>query len=84
MTAPDPGLPDRLRAVSAAHLHVPESALVREAALTDDLGIDSLAAIEWAMVLEDELGIVVPEDAWETTTTYGAVEDLVARLVGTA
>lgn len=77
---PDPDLTSRLRAVSAEHLHLSAADLRAGALLVDDLGLDSLAAIEWGMVVEDALGIALPEDAWEHTRTYGQVEDLVLRL----
>ena len=48
--------------------------------LTDDLAVDSLAAIEWGMTIEDAFGISLPEDAWQHVTTYGGVDELVLRL----
>ncbi len=72
----------RLRALSSGLLSLPESDLRREALLVDDLGLDSLAAIEWGMAIEDEFGVALPDDAWEVTRSYGAVEDLLHRLLG--
>ena len=83
MTVPA-DLTSRLRDLSASHLDVDATELVPTALLGDDLGVDSLAAIEWAMAIEDEFGVAFPDDAWETTRDYGAVEQLVARLVGAA
>ncbi len=74
----------RLRTLSAGLLSVPERDLAREARLVDDLGVDSLAAIEWGMAIEDEFGVALPDDAWETTESYGAVEDLLTRLLAAA
>ena len=71
---------DRLRALSAEQLSVPPTALVPGALLSDDLGLDSLAAIEWGMVIEDAFDVQLPEDAWEGTRSYGEVEALVSRL----
>ena len=79
MSAPD-DLPARLRSLSAEQLGVGEAELVPEALLGDDLGVDSLAAIEWGMTIEDAFGVALPEDAWEYTRVYGQVEALVARL----
>lgn len=80
----DPVRPDdlsgRLRALSAEQLEVAPAALVPDALLGDDLGIDSLSAIEWGMSIEDAFGISLPEDAWGYVRTYGMVEELVARL----
>jgi acyl carrier protein len=80
----DPVHPDdlsgRLRVLSAEQLEVAPAALVPDALLGDDLGIDSLSAIEWGMSIEDAFGISMPEDAWGYVRTYGMVEELVARL----
>jgi len=78
----DPDHVLRLRTLSSAMLSVPESDLRPETRLSDDLGLDSLAAIEWGMAIEDEFGVALPEDAWEQTRSYGAVEQLLARLLG--
>jgi acyl carrier protein len=77
---PDPAA--RLRTLSSGLLSVPEGDLRREALLVDDLGLDSLAAIEWGMAIEDEFGVALPDDAWEVTRAYGDVEDLLQRLLG--
>jgi len=80
----DPVRPDdlsgRLRALSAEQLEVAPAALVPDALLGDELGIDSLSAIEWGMSVEDAFGISLPEDAWGYVRTYGMVEQLVTRL----
>lgn len=72
----------RLRTLSSALLSVPERDLRPDARLVDDLGLDSLAAIEWGMAIEDEFGVALPDDAWEVTRSYGAVEELLTRLLG--
>ena len=72
-------LHQRLLALSAASLEVPPTDLRPDALLGDDLGIDSLAAIEWGMTIEDAFGVALPEDAWGYVRTYGMVEDLVRR-----
>ena len=78
----DPDHLSRLRALSSGLLSVPESDLRREALLSDDLGLDSLAAIEWGMAIEDEFGVGLPDHSWEQTRSYGAVEDLLTQLLG--
>jgi acyl carrier protein len=74
----------RLRELSAEQLSVPPASLQPDALLVDDLGIDSLAAIEWGMTIEDVFGISLPEDAWEHVRTYGMVDELVLRLASQA
>ncbi len=81
VTTPD-DLGAKLRALTATQLEVPPDALTPGALLGDDLGVDSLAAIEWGMSVEDTFDITLPEDAWEYTRVYGQVEQLVRTLVG--
>ena len=76
-------LAQQLRDLSVDQLSVSPSQLVRDASLSDDLGLDSLAAIEWGMSIEDAFGISLPEDAMEHVKTYGDVEELVRRLSAT-
>ena len=81
-TSLDPDAAGRLRTLSSGLLSLPETDLRPDALLVDDLGLDSLAAIEWGMAIEDEFGVALPDDAWEVTRSYGAVEDLLHRLLG--
>ena len=80
MTTPT-DVTQRLLDLSAEQLSVSPAALTTDAELGDDLGLDSLAAIEWGMTIEDAFGIALPEDAWGYVRTYGMVEELVQRLV---
>ena len=77
-------LSQQLRELTAEQLSVPSAQLQREASLSDDLGLDSLAAIEWGMSIEDTFEISLPEDTMEHVKTYGDVEDLVLRLAAPA
>ena len=79
MTTPA-ALSARLLELTAGQLVVSPAELRPDAVLTDDLGVDSLAAIEWGMTIEDAFGISLPEDAWQHVTTYGSVDELVLRL----
>ena len=79
MTTPD-ALAQQLLELTAEQLSVAPAQLVRDASLAEDLGLDSLAAIEWDMAIEDAFGISMPEDAMEHVSTYGDVQELVQRL----
>ena len=70
----------RLLELTAEQLSVAPAQLVRDASLAEDLGLDSLAAIEWGMAIEDAFGIALPEDAMERVSTYGDVQALVVDL----
>lgn len=69
----------RLRRLVAAHLDLDPRRLVPEARLGQDLCVDSLAAIELTMVIEDEFDISLPEDVVADVRTYGDVLALVAE-----
>ena len=70
----------RVRRVVAEHLGVNAEELTRDVSLTDDLAADSLDLLELALVLEGELGIVVPEAAIDELRTYGDLLDRVHLL----
>ena len=71
----------RVRSVVALHLDVDPERLHLGARLGEDLCVDSLAAIEMAMVLEDEFDIALPEEVLGCVRTYGDVVSLVAERV---
>ena len=79
MTTTD-DLSQQLLELTAEQLSVAPAQLVHDASLAEDLGLDSLAAIEWGMAIEDAFGISMPEDAMEHVSTYGDVQELVQRL----
>ena len=75
-------LSGRLRRLVAAHLDVDPRRLVPHARLGQDLCVDSLAAIELTMVIEDEFEISLPEEVVADVRTYGDVHTLVSERAG--
>lgn len=71
----------RVRSIVAIHLDVDPKRLQPEARLGEDLCVDSLAAIELAMVLEDEFDIALPEEVLGCVRTYGDMVNLVGEKV---
>lgn len=71
----------RVRSIVAIHLDVDPKRLKPEARLGEDLCVDSLAAIELAMVLEDEFDIALPEEVLGCVRTYGDMVLLVDERV---
>ncbi len=55
--------------------------VTREASLADDLGADSLDAVELNMALEDKLGVSIPDEELAGMKTVG---DIVAYLEANA
>ena len=72
----------RLRSLVAAHLDVDPRRLVPDVRLGPDLCVDSLAAIELTMVIEDEFDISLPEEVVADVRTYGDVLALVMERAG--
>lgn len=72
-------LPARLRTVVATHLKVRPDVLRPETKLGDDLCMDSLAAAELLVAIEDDLHIVVLSEvlADRDEVTYADLEKIV-------
>lgn len=63
--------------------HLEPGAALPEDALLKDLGLDSMEAVELLLDLEDELGIVLPDEAMtaETFATASSLREAVAGAV---
>jgi acyl carrier protein len=72
---------DEVRAAVAEHLQVERELLTDQTSLGDDLGLDSLAGIELATVLEDRFKLRITDDELAAVRTYGDLERLVLRKV---
>lgn len=82
MTTPDP---DRLLAEIGelvARFAPAAVAIERSTELTSDLSIDSVAAMDLVMEIEDRYGIDVPVNEIADLVTVGDLVDLVARQLG--
>lgn len=65
---------DRVKAVLAKQLRIDLSEISDDSAIVEDLGADSLDIVEMLMTLEDEMDIVIPDDA----TGIKTVKDIAA------
>lgn len=65
----------RVKTVVAAQLGVAEAEVRSESSFVDDLGADSLDAVELVMALEDEFGMEIPDEEAEKLTTVQHVID---------
>lgn len=66
---------DELKEILADQLDIKEEDIEITSSLTDDLGADSLDAIDIVMTVEDQYGIEVPD---ETIKSMKTVEDIVS------
>ena len=65
---------DEIKTVIAETLSVDEDKITLEASLTDDLGADSLDAVELGMAIEDAIGVSIADEDLPNIKT---VQDLV-------
>lgn len=54
---------DKVKEVIAKQLRIEVSDISDNAAIVEDLGADSLDIVEMLMTLEDEMNIIIPDDA---------------------
>lgn len=53
--------------------------ITMEASLTDDLGADSLDAVELNMALEDAFGVEIPDEDLAEMKTVGNIVDYISK-----
>ena len=66
-----------VRDIIADQLSIDPAQIVPEATFTEDLGADSLDAVEMVMAVEEEFDISVPDEALESIKTVGDLLALV-------
>ena len=71
----------QVRTIIAEKLGMPENKIVPGSVLADDLGADSLDAVEIVMALEDEFDIEIPdEDADKIKTVKNAIDYVQSKI----
>ena len=68
---------EKVKALIAETLNCDLEKVTMEASLADDLGADSLAAVELSMALEEEFGVTIADEELPNMKTVG---DLVKYL----
>jgi len=71
---------EKVKAIIAKELNIDESKITLESSLSEDLGADSLDAVELIMALEDEFGVEVNDDDAQGIKTVGDIVALVEKL----
>ncbi len=72
---------DKVKTIIANELGVDENKITLEARLTEDLGADSLDAVELIMAIEDEFGIEVNDEAAQKIHTVKDIVDYVEKVL---
>ena len=62
---------ERVKKIVVDHLDVEEDKVTEGASLMDDLGADSLDAVELVMAFEEEFSVEIPDDAANNIKTVG-------------
>ena len=70
----------RIKEIIVYHVGCNPEAVTLEANLEDDLGMDSLDAVEVLMVVEDDFGVMLDDDDLEKVKTVGDAVNLIARV----
>ena len=64
---------EKVRKLIADELSIDESKITLESRLSEDLGADSLDAVELIMALEDEFGVEVSDEIAQSIRTVGDI-----------
>lgn len=72
---------DDIKEMILDELNVPAEKVTMEASLVDDLGADSLDAVELVMNIEEKYSITVDDDAAASIKTVGDIVKYVEGLV---
>ena len=72
---------DRVKKIVVEHLGVDETKVTESASLMDDLGADSLDAVELVMAFEEEFGCEIPDDAADKIVTVQDAIDYISEHV---
>lgn len=73
---------DQVRLDVAGYLQLDSSRLTQYALLSEDLGVDSLTAIEMSIQLEGRYSIDISDEELAEVSTYGDLESLVLSKAG--
>ena len=70
---------DKIKSIISDELNIDQAKITREANIREDLGADSLDAVEVIMALEDEFGITIDDDTAQSFKTVGDLVDYVEK-----
>ncbi len=71
---------EKIQAMLAEALNISIDKVTPDAKIVDDLGADSLDVVELLSQLEEEYGIVIPDDEAESLVTVADVAQAIEKL----
>ncbi|MEO1843687.1 MAG: acyl carrier protein [Akkermansiaceae bacterium] len=72
----------KIKEIIVEQLGVNADQVTREAKMIEDLGADSLDAVELVMAIEEEFGIEVPDEQAEKLQAVGDIIDYIEKTTG--
>ena len=72
---------EKMREIIAENLSCELDKVTMEADLADDLGADSLAAMELSMALEDEFGVAIDDEDLPKLKTVGDLANYISARI---
>ena len=72
---------EKIQAMLAEALNLPVEKVTPDAKIVDDLGADSLDVVELLSQLEEEYGIIIPDDQAENLVTVADVANAIEALM---
>ena len=73
---------EKVQKVIAEQLEIDPETITPDTNIYDDLGADSLDAVELVMSLEDEYGITIPDEAANDLVTVGKIVEYLEKVIG--
>lgn len=70
---------DKIKSIISDELNIDQAKITKKANIREDLGADSLDAVEVIMALEDEFGITIDDDTAQSFKTVGDLVDYVEK-----
>ena len=70
---------EKVQAIIAEELGIEKDKITMESRLAEDLGADSLDAVELIMALEDEFGVTVSDDDAQSIRTVGDIVEFLEK-----
>ncbi len=72
---------EKIQAMLAEALNLPVEKVTADAKIVDDLGADSLDVVELLSRLEDEYGVMIPDEEVEQLVTVSDVANAIQALI---
>ena len=70
---------EKVKEIMVNTLGCDEDKITMEATIADDLGIDSLDAVELVMAIEEELGVKIPDEELGQMKTVKDIADCITK-----